>query len=151
MHLYAPLNALSSCIGPHRNSARSASLLAIRCCLDLPFLALLIFLFSSAILTSKHLGLDGGCHLRRTPLIGSLGTLGSTNLSFFSDSLSFSAILSASLFMDLIFFLLNPVLVFLDALVILSFKASLWDFRLLISASKLTNFLANLESLFSYV
>ena len=80
-------------------------------------------------------------------LIGSLGTLGSTNLSFFSDSLSFSFILSASLFMDVIFFLLNPALVLLDALVILSSKAPVWDFRLLISPSRLTNFLASLESL----
>ena len=78
----------------------------------------------------------------------SLWTLGSTNLSFFSDSLSFSAILSTSLFMDLIFFLLNPALVLLDALVILSFKASIWDFRLLISTSRLLHFLASLESLF---
>ena len=30
----------------------------------------------------------------------------------------------------------------------LSFKASIWDFRLLISASRLTNFLVSLESLF---
>ena len=86
--------------------------------------ALLIFLFISAILVSIHLFLFGGCSLRRTPLIGSLGTLGSTNLSFFSYSLSFLAILSASLFMDVIFFLLNLALVLLDALVILSFKAS---------------------------
>ena len=72
----------------------------------------------------------------------------STNSSFFSDSLSFSFILSASLFILLIFFLLNPALVLLDALIILSFKASIWDFRLLISASRLLNFLASLESLF---
>ena len=95
-----------------------------------------------------YLSLDGGCHLRGAPLIGSLGTLFSNNLRAFSDSLSFSAILSASLFMDLIFFLLNPALVLLDALVILSSKASIWDFRLLISAFRLTNFLASLESLF---
>ena len=67
--------------------------------------------------------------------------------------------------MDLIFFLLNPELVLSDALVIylllvyfvsaarchcfeLSFKASIWDFRLLITASRLLNFLASLESLF---
>ena len=71
-----------------------------------------------------HLGLLGGCHLRETLLIGSLETLSSTNLSFFSDSLSFSAIVSASLFMVLVFFLLNPALVLLNALVILSSKAS---------------------------
>ena len=73
---------------------------------------------------------------------------GSNNLRATSDSLSFSAILSASLFMDLIFFLLNLALVLSDALVILSFKVPIWDFRLLISASRLTNFLASLESLF---
>ena len=50
--------------------------------------------------------------------------------------------------MNLIFFLLNPALVLLDALVILSSKASIWDFRLPISASRLLNFLASLESLF---
>ena len=95
-----------------------------------------------------HLGLDRGCSLRGTPLIESLGTLGSTNSRAFLDSLSFSATLSASLFMDLIFFLLNLALVLLDALMILSFKASIWDFRLLISASRLLNFLVSLESLF---
>ena len=110
----------------------------------LPFFALHIFLFSSAILTSMHLGLDGGCHLR----VGSLGTLGSNNLRATSDSLSFSAILSASLYMDLISFLLNPTLVLLNALVILSSSSSIWDFRLLFSFSKLLNFLASLESLF---
>ena len=50
--------------------------------------------------------------------------------------------------MDLIFFLLNLALVFSDALVILSSKASILDFRLLISATRLANFLASLESLF---
>ena len=78
----------------------------------------------------------------------SLGTLGSTNSKAFSDSFSFSAILSASLFMDVIYFLLNLALVLLDALVILSFKVSIWDFRLLISAPRLLNFLVSLESLF---
>ena len=78
----------------------------------------------------------------------SLGTLDSTNSSFYLDSLSLSFILSTSLFMDLIFFLLNPALVLLDALVILSFKTSIWDFRLSISAFRLLNFLASLESLF---
>ena len=85
--------------------------------------------------------------LRGAPL-GALGTLGSNNLRAASGSLSFSVILSASLFMDLIFFLLNLALVLLEAYVILSFKASIWDFRLSISASRLTNFLASLESLF---
>ena len=122
--LYALPNAPSSNLGLHINSAFRASLLAIRCSLFLLFFALLIFLFISAILVSIHLFLFGGCSLRRTPLIGSLGTLGSTNLSFFSYSFSFLAILLASLFMDLIFFLLNLALVLLDALVILSFKAS---------------------------
>ena len=88
--------------------------------------------------------LFGGCHLR----VGSLGTLGSNNLRAFSDSLSVSDILSASLFMDLIFFLVNLALVLLDAFVILFSSFSIWDFRLLISASRLTNFLASLESLF---
>ena len=83
-----------------------------------------------------RLGLDGGCRF--------LGTLGSNNLRAASDSLSFSAILSAFLFMDLMFFLLN-------ALVILSFKVPIWDFRLLISASRLTNFLASLDPYFAYV
>ena len=78
----------------------------------------------------------------------SLGTMGSTTLRAFSDSLSFSFIISASLFILLIFFLLNPALVLLDALVILSSKASIWDFRLPVSASRLTDFLASLESLF---
>ena len=50
--------------------------------------------------------------------------------------------------MDLIFFLLNLALVLSDALVILSFKESIWDFRFLISASRLLNFLGSLESLF---
>ena len=48
----------------------------------------------------------------------------------------------------LTFFLLNPALVLSNALVILSFKACIWNFRLLISASRLLNFLASLESLF---
>ena len=95
-----------------------------------------------------HLFLFGGCSLRGALLIGSLGTLGSTNSSFFLDSLSFSLILLASLFILLIFFLLSPALVLLDALIILSFKVSIWDFRSLISASRLLNFLASLESLF---
>ena len=50
--------------------------------------------------------------------------------------------------MDLNFFLLNPALVLLDTLVILPFKASIWDFKLSISASSLLNSLAILESLF---
>ena len=94
-----------------------------------------------------HLGLDGGCRLRGALLIGSLGIPDSKDLKAFPDSLSFSDILSASLFMDLMFFLLNLALVLLDALVILSSKASMWDFRLSISASRLMNSLASLESL----
>ena len=73
--LYAPLNAPSSCIGHQFKSARSGSLLAIRQCLFHPFFTLHIFLFNSAILTSMHLGLDGGCCLSGAPLMGSLGTL----------------------------------------------------------------------------
>ena len=57
------------------NSARRASLLAIRRSLFLLFFALLIFLFISAILASIHLFLFGGCSLRRALLIGSFGTL----------------------------------------------------------------------------
>ena len=125
--LHALKNAPSSNLGPQSNSAFRASLLVIRHSLFLLFFVLLIFLFISAILASIHLFLFGGCSLRGTLLIRSLGTLGSTNSSFFSDSLSFSFILSTSLFTDLIFFLLNPALVLLDALVILSFKASIWD------------------------
>ena len=54
----------------------------------LPFFAPRIFLFSSAILTAMHLGLDGGCHLR----VGSLETLGSNNLRAASDSLSLNSL-----------------------------------------------------------
>ena len=50
--------------------------------------------------------------------------------------------------MDLIFFLLNLALVLSDALVILSSKTSIRDFKLLFSFSKFLNFLASLESLF---
>ena len=92
--LQAPLNAPSNCLGPQFSSAHRASLLAIRRSLFLLFFALLIFLFTLAILVSTHLDLFGGCSLSGAPLIGSLGTLRSTNSSFFSDSLSFSLILS---------------------------------------------------------
>ena len=147
--LYSLPNAPSSNLGPQFNSAvLRASLLPIRHSLFLLFFALLIFLFISAILASIHLFLFRGCSLRRTLPMRSLGTLGSTNLRAFSDPLSFSAILSASLFIDVIFFLLNPASVPLDTLVILSSKACTWDFRLLISASRPLNFLASLESLF---
>ena len=50
--------------------------------------------------------------------------------------------------MDLIFFLLNPALVLWDALVILSSKTSIWDFKVSFSLSKFLNFLASFESLF---
>ena len=50
--------------------------------------------------------------------------------------------------MDLIFFLLTLALVLSDALVILSSKALIWDFKLSLSFSKFLNFLASLESLF---
>ena len=53
-----------------------------------------------------RLGLDGGCRLRGAPLTGSLGTLIDSIL--LSDSASYVVNLSASLFMVLIFFLLNP-------------------------------------------
>ena len=68
-------------LGPQFNSNLRESLLAIRHRLFLPFFALLIFLFISAILTSIHLSLFGGCHLK----VGSLGTLGSNNLRATSD------------------------------------------------------------------
>ena len=81
-------------------SSLNLSLLALNADLILFIYALLIFLFISAILASMHLFLFRGCSLRgagaKLPLynllIGSLGTLGSTNLSSFSDSLSFSFI-----------------------------------------------------------
>ena len=82
------------------------------------------------------------------PLIGSLGTLGSNNLRALLDSKSLFVILSFSLFIDLIFFLLNLALALLEALLILSSRASICDFKLLYSASKDLNFLASLESLF---
>ena len=146
--LQVPLNAPSNSLGPQASSAHRASLLVIRSSLFLLFFTLLIFLFNSAIFVSIHLDLFRGCSLSGALLIRSLGTLGSTNLRAFSDSLSLSFILSTSLFMDLIFFLLNPALVLSDALVTLSFKVSIWGFRLLISASRLTNFLVSLVSLF---
>ena len=107
--LYTPPNASSDCLGTQFSSARRASLLAIRHSLFLLFFALLIFLFNSAILVSICLDLFGGCSLSEALLMRSfIGTLGSTNSSFFLDSLSLQAILSDSLFMDLIFFLFNP-------------------------------------------
>ena len=120
----------------------------LRRSLFLLFFAHLIFLFNSAILASMHLDLFRGCSLSGALQIGSIVTLGFTDSSLAFDSLSFSFILSTSHFMDLIFFLLNLSLVLSDALVILFFKASIWDFRLLISAFRLLNFLASLESLF---
>ena len=53
-----------------------------------------------------RLGLDGGCHLRGAPLTGLLGTL--IDFILLSDSASCVVNLSASLFMVLVFFLLNP-------------------------------------------
>ena len=120
----------------------------LRHSLFLLFFALLIFLFNSAILASMHLDLFRGCRLSGAPRIGSIVTLGFTDSSLASDSLSFSFILLTSLFMDLIFFLLNLSSVLSNDLVILFFKAPIWDFRLLLSASRLLNFLASLESLF---
>ena len=80
--------------------------------------------------------------------IGFLGILDSINSRDFSDSFSFSIILTTSLFMDLIFFLLNLALVLWDVLVILFSNPSIWDFELLISVDKTLNFLASLEFLF---
>ena len=95
-----------------------------------------------------HLGLFRGCSLSGAPRIRSIGTHCSIDSSLASDSASFSFILSASLFILLIFFLLNLALVLSDALLILSFKVLIWDFKLLISDSSLLNSLASLESLF---
>ena len=95
-----------------------ASLLAIRHSLFLLFFILLIFLFNSAILASTHVDLFGGCSLRGTLLTGSIVTLAFIDSSLALEAASLSFILSASLFILLIFFLLNPALVLLDALVI---------------------------------
>ena len=140
--LYAPPNAPSSNLGSgfEFSSAYRDSLLAIRNFLFLLFFALLIFLFRSAILDSMHLFPAGGCLW----VIGTLDSLDSLAL----DSASLSAILSASRFMDLIFFLLNLALVLSDTLVILSFRESNLDFKLSISSFRLLAFLATLESLF---
>ena len=105
-------------------------------------------MFNSAILASMHLFLLGGCSLRQAPRIGSIDTHCSTDSSLSSDFASFSLNISKSLFILLIFFLLNLALVLSDALVILSFKESIWDFKLSISASSLLNSLFSLESLF---
>ena len=94
------------------------------------------------------LGLFGGCSLSGAQWRGLIVTLGFADSSLASEATRFSFILLASLFILLIFFLLNLALVLSDALVILSFKASIWDFRLSISASSLLNSLASLESLF---
>ena len=142
-----------------RASVFKASLLAISHSLFLLFFTLLIFLFNSAILASIHLGLFGGyslrglwllglCLIRGAPQIRSIGTRCSIDPSLASDSASFSFILSASLFILLIFFLLNLALVLSDALLILSFKAPIWDFKLSITDSSLLNSLASVESLF---
>ena len=72
-----------------------------------------------------HLDLFGGCSLRGTLWRGLIVTLGFTDSSLASEAASFLLILSASLFILLIFFLLNLALVLLDALVILSFKESI--------------------------
>ena len=122
-------------MGPQFNSAHSASLLAIRCLLFLPFLALLIFLFSSAILTSKRLGLDGECCLRGAPPTGLFGTL--IDSSFHSASASWLDNLSASFFINLILFLLNPECADLDVRDIFSLSSSICNFRLLISDFRL--------------
>ena len=110
--LHSPPKApsMSLTYGFQFNLVFRASLLAIRHSLFLLFFTLLIFLFISAILTSMRLDLFGGCSLRGAPRIGSLGTHCSINSSLASDFDSFSAILLASLFILLIFFLLNPAL-----------------------------------------
>ena len=60
-----------------------------------------------------HSGLDGGCSLSGAPLAGSLGTLIAMRQA--SDSADCADILSTSLFMVLIFFLLKPEWADLDA------------------------------------
>ena len=66
----APSMSLTS--GFQFNLVFRASLLVIRRTLFFLFFALLIFLFNSAILTSMHLFLLGGCSLRGAPWIGPL-------------------------------------------------------------------------------
>ena len=105
------------------------------------FFALLIFLFNSAILFSIRLE---ELHLE----ILFLGILDSIDSNDFSDSFSFSIALTTSLFIDLIFFLLNPAFVLWAAFAILFSNSSIWDFKLSISFEKLLNFLFNLEFLF---
>ena len=108
------------------------------------FFALLIFLFNSAILFSIHLE-----ELRLELLF--LGIiLDSIDSNDFSDSFSFSIALATSLFIDLIFFLLNPTFVLWAALAILFSSSSIWDFKLSISFDKFLNFLFNLEFLFRH-
>ena len=112
----------------------------------LPFLALLIFLFSSAILASKRLGLDGGCCLRGAPLTGLLGTL--IDSSFCSVSAIWLDNLSASLFINLILFLLNLECADRDVWDIFSLSPSICNFRLLISEFRwLVKHLGNLVCL----
>ena len=53
-----------------------------------------------------------------------------------------------SLFIDLIFFLLNLAFVLWVAFIILFSNPSIWDFKLFISFDKFLNFLFNLEFLF---
>ena len=101
------------------------------------FFALLIFLFNSAILFSIHL----------LELLF-LGILDSIDSNDFSDSFSFLIALMTSLFIDLIFFLLNLAFVLWVALIILFSNPSIWDFKLFISFDKFLNFLCNLEFLF---
>ena len=62
----------------------------------------------------------------------------------FSDSLSFSVILSASLFMDLLPLESSSSILAHSS----SSSSSIWDFKLSFSFSKFLNFLASLESLF---
>ena len=124
-------------LGPQLNSIFNKFLLAIRHSLFFLFFALLIFLFNSAILFSIRLE-----ELRLELLF--LEILDSINSNNFLDSFSFSIALTTSLFIDLIFFLLNLAFVLWAALAMLFSSFSIWDFKLFISFDKFLNFLFNL-------
>ena len=137
--LYAPPNAPSINLGVGSNDCNfNASLLAIRFRLVLP-LALLIFLFRSSIFFFiLLLGFK----------VGVLTALTSNDSRVDSRSLSLSAILVASHFIEQIFFRLNPELVLLDALATLFSMLSIRDLRSSISFLKFFAFFDNLEALF---
>ena len=109
---------------------------------------LLVFLFNSAILASIHLGLFGGCSLRGGSTDWVLRDSGFYQLKFLFRFSQFFIYLISLSFHGPYLLSLESSIGALRCLVILSFKASIWDFRLLISAFMLLNFLASLESLF---